>query len=162
MHDWLIAFGNWLQNRSWVLGYSASTWSYPFIQALHFTGLSLWIGTTAAIDLHLMGIGKRSQTSYQVSRGLIIWNWAGLAIAVTGGFLLFSISAATFIVNPAFQVKLGILIPLGLILHVVVQTKVREWTEGRETKTIAKFAGALELLLWFCVASAAVSIPLFE
>jgi len=161
MHT-LLTFANWLQNTGWALRIGGSSWAYPPVQALHFTGLSLWIGTTAVIDLQVMGVGRNGRAPNQLSKGLIIWNWIGLAIAVTGGFMLFSISAATFIINAAFQVKLGILIPLGLILHIFIQMKAREWNDGRETKTIARLAGGLELLLWFCVATAAVSIPYFE
>ena len=119
----LVIFGHWLQNRSFALAIAGSDWAYPFVQATHFTGLSLWVGTNVAVDLSLLGIGKKSSTPLHLSDALFIWNWIGFAIAVTGGFLLFSVSAETYLTNIAFLTKLGLLIPLGLVLHIVDSAK---------------------------------------
>jgi hypothetical protein len=155
----LVSFGHWLQNRQYALAIAGSDWAYPLVQATHFTGLSLWVGTNVAVDLSLLGIGKKSSTSLQLSDALFIWNWIGFGIAITGGFLLFSVSAETYLTNIAFLTKLGFLIPLGLVLHVVIQQKAPAWERASEAPAVAKVAGFAELLLWFCVATAAVLIP---
>lgn len=159
MDGTLAMFGHWLQNRPYALAIAGSDWAYPLVQATHFTGLSLWIGTIVAVDLSLLGVGKKSSTPLHLSDALFIWNWIGFAIAVTGGFLLFSVSAETYIANPAFVTKLGLLIPLGLLLHIVIQQKAPAWEKAPETPPVAKVAGFAELLLWLCVATAAVLIP---
>ena len=160
MHS-LLAFAHWLQNSSWGLSIAGSEWSYPVVQMLHFTGLSLWVGTNIALDLRLMGVGKGRQTPGELSDTLFVWNWIGLAIAVIGGFLLFSVAAGGYVVNPAFQLKLAVLLPLGLILHIIVQQKAHAWSQTPEPPGIAKLAGLTELLLWFGVATAAVAIPYY-
>jgi hypothetical protein len=157
----LVTFGNWLQNRPFALAVATSDWAYPFVQATHFTGLSLWVGTTVATDLSLIGMGNQYQTPWQLFKVLFIWNWVGFCIAVLGGFLLFSASAATYLINPAFLIKLGILIPLALILHIVIQQKMRQWGQQVETPRVARIAGLVELLFWISVVTAAVSIPYF-
>ncbi len=162
MYHLLYSFCEWLQNTGWALNISGSTWSYPYVQAIHFTGLSLWVGTNIAVDLHLLGIGPKRLTSAELNNALFAWNWTGLAIAVTGGFMLFATAATSFIVNPAFQLKLGLLVPLGIILHIVVQQKTKIWGQTKDTPGMAKFMGGLELLWWFAVATAAASIPYFE
>ena len=155
----MVMFGHWLQNRPFALAIAGSDWAYPLVQATHFTGLSIWIGTIVAVDLSLLGVGKKSSASLQLSDALFIWNWIGFGIAVTGGFLLFSISAETYLTNIAFLTKLGLLIPLGLVLHVVIQRKAPTWEKSSETPPLARVAGFTELLLWLCVATAAVLIP---
>ncbi len=155
----LVLFGYWLQNRSFALAIAGSDWAYPFVQATHFTGLSLWVGTNVVVDLSLLGVGKKSSTSLQLSDALFMWNWIGFGIAVTGGFLLFSVSAETYLTNIAFVIKLGLLIPLGLALHIVIQQKAPVWEKASEPPPMAKVAGFTELLLWLCVATAAVLIP---
>lgn len=155
----LLNFGHWLQNTPWALAIATSEWAYPFVQATHFTGLSLWVGTCVAVDLSLLGLGNKRQPPSRLSDALLVWNWIGFAIAVTGGFLLFSVSAATYLVNAAFLTKLGVLIPVALVLHIVVQKKIRAWGQTPNTPTVAKLAGLAELLLWLSVATAAVSIP---
>lgn len=161
MDSSLVTFGNWLQNRSFALAVATSDWAYPFVQATHFTGLSLWVGTTVATDLSLIGVGKRHQTPLQLFNVLFVWNWVGFCIAILGGFLLFSASAATYLINPAFLTKLGVLIPMAFILHIVIQQRMREWGQQLETPRVARIAGLVELLFWISVVTAAVSIPYF-
>ena len=159
MDGLLVGFGHWLQNRPFALSIAGSDWAYPIVQATHFTGLSIWVGTIVAVDLSLLGVGKKSPTPLQLSETLFVWNWIGFCIAVTGGFLLFSVSAETYLTNIAFLTKLGMLIPLGLILHIIIQRKTPIWGKASEIPRVAKVAGFTELLLWFCVATAAVLIP---
>jgi hypothetical protein len=56
--DAILNFGRWLQNTSWALSIATSDWAYPFVQLIHFSGLSLWVGTILAVDFRLLGIGK--------------------------------------------------------------------------------------------------------
>lgn len=162
MYSFFMALAKWLQNTGWALDISGSTWAYPFVQLTHFTGLSLWIGTNLALDLRLVGIGSKRQTASELSTALFAWNWTGLGIAILGGFMLFSSAATKYIPNPAFEIKLGILVPLGILLHIVVQHKAHAWGRTEEVVAAGKVLGLLELLWWFGVITAAVSIPNFD
>jgi hypothetical protein len=162
MYHLLYSFCEWLQNTDWALNVAGSTWAYPYVQMIHFTGLSLWVGTNLAVDLSLLGAGRKRLMPAELNDGLFVWNWIGLGIAATGGFMLFATAATSFIVNPAFRVKLGLLLPLGLILHIIVQQKTRVWGQKTPTPAVAKLAGFAEMLLWLSVATAAVSIPIYE
>ena len=159
VHTSLMPLCRYLQRTSWATAIRTSIWAYPFIQLIHFSGLSLWLGTNVAGDLRLLGVGKKSQTAADVRDELFVWNWIGFCIAVCGGFLLFSARATMYIVNPAFRTKLFMLIPAALIWHIVVQAKTRQWGRVAETTVAGKLAGLLELLLWVGVVTAAVEIP---
>jgi len=155
----LMAWAQWLETTPWGYPVRTSLWLYPFIQLIHFGGLSLWIGTSAAVDLRLIGWGRRRQTAARLSDQLFAWNWIGFAIMLLGGFLLFSAAATTFLENAAFIVKLAYLVPIALVWHVIVQRKARTWGQSEETPASAKLAGLLELALWVSVVTAAVLIP---
>jgi len=159
MYGALVAFCRWLESTPWGVWVRTTNWGYPWIQMLHFTGLSLWLGTNISVDLRLLGVGKKRQTAAQLSSGLFVWNWLGFCIVVLGGFLLFSATAGTYVTNPAFRTKLGILIPVALFWHIVVQQKTRVWGKNEDTLPAGKLAGLIELLLWLCVVTAAVLIP---
>ena len=159
MHAWFVSVADWLQNVPLIVWLGSAQYAYPFVQLTHFTGLSLWLGSTLAVDFRLLGAGKRFQTASQLSDALFVWNWIGLGIAVLGGFTLFSIAAVGYIDNPAFRLKLVVLIPLALAWHVFVQQKTRTWGRTAETPPAAKAAGLMEILLWVSVATAAVWIP---
>lgn len=158
----LMAFAKWLQGTQWALYISGSPWIYPFVQFTHFTGLSLWIGTNLALDFRLLGLGRKRETAAELSTTLFAWNWTGFVIAVCGGFMLFASSATKYVVNPAFLVKLGILIPCALVVHIINQQRSRVWGANDDSITIGKYMGMLELLLWLGVMTAAVLISHFE
>lgn len=162
MNQLLLQFCEWLQNTRWAAGISGSTWAYPYVQLLHFSGLSLWVGTSVAVDLRLLGVGRKRQASAELSDALLIWNWIGFGIAFLGGFMLFATAASTFIINSAFRLKVGILLPLALVLHIVIQRKVSSWDRGTSIPLVARIAGLAEILFWLGIATAAVSIPYFE
>ena len=162
MYPLLLAFCRWLQETSVAQAVLTSSWAFPYVQLTHFTGLSLWVGTNTLLDLSLLGVGNKRQTAAQLSETLFVWNWIGFVVAVLGGFLLFSTAATLYMRNPAFRIKLGLLIPMGVALHIVNQRKARVWGRTQDTPRIAKVAGLAELMLWICVATAAVLIPYFE
>ena len=159
MYESLVTFCKWLESTWWGTGVRTSLWVYPFIQLIHFSGLSLWLGTNAAVDMRLLGVGKKRQTAADLSDALFAWNWIGFCVVVLGGFLLFSATGSTYVANPAFHVKLGMLVPLALVWHIVVQKKARTWGQAPDTPALAKLAGLVELLLWISVVTAAVEIP---
>ncbi len=161
MHQFIINFARWVQGTHLGVGILESTWAFPYVQLTHFTGLSIFIGTNLALDLRMIGIGNKNQTAAQLSDSVFAWNWVGFVIAITGGFMLFSTAALTYVANPSFDVKLSMLIPTALIVHIFNQQKVRTWGQTPETPGIAKLAGLVELLLWLSVVTAAVLIPYF-
>jgi hypothetical protein len=154
-----MPLARYLQMTSWATAIRTSLWAYPFIQLIHFSGLSLWLGTNVAGDLRLLGVGKKAQTGAEVRDELFVWNWIGFCIVVLGGILLFSARGTMYIVNPAFRVKFFMLIPTALIWHIFVQAKTRGWGQSSEAPGVAKAAAVLEILLWLCVVLAAVEIP---
>src|ERR1700690_3109032 len=159
MHELLMSFGKMLESTWWGRGVRMTLWGYPFVQLIHYSGLALWLGTNIALDLRLMGAGKGRQTARELRDALFAWNWIAFCIVVFGGILLLSGTATAYLSNPAFEVKLGVFAPLALIWHIFVQQKARSWGETMDTPLVAKFAGALEMLLWICVVTAAVEIP---
>jgi len=159
--DVLMAWAQWLETSPWGYPVRTSQWLYPFIQLIHFSGLSLWIGTSIAMDMRLIGVGRRRQTAAQLHEQMFAWNWVGFGIVLLGGFLLFSSSATAFLRNAAFLVKLEYLVPLALIWHIVVQVKTPSWGQGDNTPMPAKLAGALEVCLWLSAVTAAVLIPTY-
>jgi hypothetical protein len=54
MHNVLLVITKWLEATPWGVMTRTSTWAYPFVQLTHFTGLSIWLGTSFALDLRLL------------------------------------------------------------------------------------------------------------
>jgi hypothetical protein len=162
MNGFLMSLAKWLEHTDLAVSISGSTWAYPFVQWTHFSGLSLWLGTNFALDLRLMGLGRKRNTAAELSNALFAWNWAGFAVALCGGFMLFASAATKYVVNPAFLLKLGVFVPLALVVHIANQQKAKIWGRTSDVPGIARCAGFIEFLLWLCVVTSAVSIPNFD
>ncbi len=158
MTDLLFSFCQWLESLSLPTWVRYTLWGYPYVQLIHYSGLSLWVGTIVVLDLRLLGLAGRGHSVAQLANQLFFWTWAGLGIAVTGGFLLFASIATTYFHNPAFQIKLPLIL-LGVILHIVIQRKVARWDQSPTPPGQAKLAGLIELALWIGVVVVAVEIP---
>jgi len=159
MHEMLMSLAQWLEASPWGAPTRTTTWFYPYVQLTHFTGLSLWLGTNIALDMRLIGIGRWKRTAAELADDLFVWNWIGFCIVVTGGFMLFSATATTYLANPAFEVKLGMLVPTAVMWHVIVQRRALTWGKAPEVTGAGRLAGLVELLLWLAVVTAAVLIP---
>ena len=160
MYDLLLSFCKWLQNSPLGLAVGGTLWGYPFVQLVHFFGLSLWVGTIAMLDLRLLGIAGRTQGIAEFSEQLFPWTWTGLCIVLAGGLMLFSAAAASYLDNPAFQIKFPLVLT-GIAVHIVILMKVPQWDRSPSIPPMAKIAGLLELSLWLGVITAAVMIPNF-
>jgi hypothetical protein len=158
MYGLLYSLVKWLESTA-IATVIRTTRIYPFIQAIHFSGLSLWLGTNLVVDLRLLGVGKKRQTAAELSNALFVWNWIGFSVVVLGGFLLFSGIGSTYLVNPAFRFKLGAFVPLALAWYVFVQQKVSTWGRTSDTPATGKLSALVEIMLWLCVVTAAVLIP---
>ena len=154
----LLTLGQWLESTSFGTAVRNTVWGYPYVQWIHFTGLSLWVGTIVAVDLRLLGLAGRRHTAAELADQLLPWTWTGLGIAVLGGFLLFSSIATSYVQNAAFQVKVPLLL-VGIAYHIVIQGKVGQWGQAPDTPPVAKLAGLIELMLWLGVVTAATYIP---
>jgi len=120
----------------------------------------MWLGTSLAVDLRLMGVGARRQTAVELSDGLFSWKWSGFGVSLVGGFLLLSAEATTYVTNTSIRRKLALLTPLALTWHLVVQKNTRAWTQNEHTSAIGKWAGLIEFLFWISVVTASVGFLL--
>lgn len=158
MNALLLDFARSVQNTSWGMAIADSFWLYIIVRIIHFAGLSLWIGSIFATDLHSLGFARRGRPAWPLSRRLVPYAWTGFVIAALGGFGMFSSAATTFIINSAFRIKIP-LIFIGICYHYFLQTKSKEWGEDGNVPANAKLAFAAELLLWIGIIIAATAIP---
>lgn len=158
MQELLLAFCKWLQSTSLGHAVGSTLWAYPYVQLIHFSGLSLWVGTIVILDLRLLGLTLRSQSVVELADQLFPWKWTGFGIAVIGGISLFSATATTYFRNPAFRVKFPLVLT-GVAYHLFVQHNIPKWARDGSVPIRARLAGFFDLAIWLGVITAAVNIP---
>ena len=101
----------------WVVG-SDSIWAYPTILTLHTVGLAVIVGAAFVINLRALGIGRDIPLS--LMRKTFRFFWAGFAINLASGLVLFAVAAVDKSRQPVFFVKLTL-----IAIAIVVTTRLR-------------------------------------
>jgi len=153
----MLAFCKWLEG-SWVGGgVRESLWLFPVIETLHLLGMTALVGAVAVFDFRLMGWVMRRERVAELGSRLLPWAWAGFAVQVITGAILFSSEAVKVYGNPAFRVKMLLIGLTGvhaLIFHLIVGRDVATWDAGATLPAKAKVAGGVSILLWIGVVAA--------
>jgi len=153
----MVAFCQWLEGSAFGTAIHQSLWLFPLIETAHLFGIILLVGATSALDLRLIGLTLKEEPVSRVAGRLLPWAWVGLTIQVTTGFCLFASEATRCWENPAFRIKMAMLVLAGLnalVFHQTVYRRVASWDEARVTPVAAKFAGCCSILLWFGIVAA--------
>jgi hypothetical protein len=124
-------------------------------QVIHVMGFILLLASLVLISLRLLGLIFKQQTVPQVAREATRLIWVGLAMAVGTGILMFIGSPKHYFYNPAFDVKM-----LLLLVAVIVQALLFGRVAASETQKpwLARTAVALSLVFWFAVSMAGRAI----
>ena len=138
-------------------GVRESLWLFPAIETLHLLGMTALVGTAAVFDLRLLGCVLRRERVSDLAGRLLPWTWAGFALQVVTGILLFSSEAVKVYTNPAFRVKMLLIFLAGvhaLIFHWGVYRDVASWDDSGVLPAGAKVAGFVSILLWIGIVAA--------
>jgi len=134
-----------------------SLWLFPVIETVHLLGMAALLGTVTVFDLRLLGWALPRQRVSELAKRLFPWSWAGFAVQVITGGLLFSSEAVHVYANPAFRVKMMLIILAGvhaLVFHWTVYRNVAAWDEGDTLPLAARAAGLISILIWVGVVAA--------
>lgn len=153
----MVPFCRWLEQTSVGAGIRESLWLFPAIETVHLLGMAALVGTVVVFDLRLLGWMQRRERVSELAGRLLPWSWAGFAVQVVTGALLFSSEAVKVYGNPAFRLKMLLLILAGvhaLIFHWTVFRSVASWDESKVLPAGAKVAGFVSILLWIGIVAA--------
>jgi hypothetical protein len=143
--DWASAISqtDWAQDI-------AGSWMFPTLETVHVFSLVAVLGTVAFVDWRLIGLTGRGYSVTTLSRQALPWTWGGFALAVASGALMTAGQAGEYITNPAFQMKLLLMVLAGINMaafHLIPWRTVSHWDTGAPPLA-ARLAGALSLALW--------------
>jgi hypothetical protein len=140
-----------------------SRWAWAIFESLHFTGMTLLLGTVGMFDLRLMGFARR--VPLPALHRLIPVGIAGFALnAVTGVFFICA-TPDQYIFNMAFRVKATLILLAGvnvLFFYTRVFKRLEREHPGGPPPFTARLAGAVSLTAWVGVMSAGRLITFFR
>ena len=120
-----------------------NSWLFPAVESIHVIGLAAFVGTVVLADLRTLG------AKFPDTRNLTRWTHAGLAVMLLTGVAMFLADTARYLRNPAFQVKVALLV-VALAAHFTLR------------RSGTRFGAVLSLSLWTAVVLAARAIADFD
>jgi len=155
-----MEFSLWLHHVPWLVQINGSAAEISIVWLFHFLGYFLVVGTTALVDLRLLGLAGRDQSASQLAKQLFPWTWLGLAFVVVSGFIMFAGSATLFYPAFAFRFKLFVFF-VAILFGLIVQRNVPKWDRLPSIPATAKIVALVSLLLWVGMILASVEVPAF-
>lgn len=153
----MLEFCQWLDQTAVGSTIRQSLWLFPAIETLHLLGMAALVGTITVLDLRLLGWAMPQRRVSEVVARLLPWAWLGFGVQVVTGVLLFSSEAVKIYGNPAFHLKMLLLLLAGiqaLIFQTVVSRKLPAWDDRPVLPVIAKVMGIISILLWLGIVTA--------
>jgi hypothetical protein len=153
----MLEFCQWLDHTSVGTAIRQSLWLFPAIETVHLLGMAMLVGTVSVLDMRLLGWAARQRRVSQLAARLIPWAWVGFSVQVVTGVLLFSSEAVKIYANPAFRLKMLLLVVAGvqaLIFQTIVSQKLPTWDERPSLPIAAKVIGLSSILLWVGIVTA--------
>jgi len=147
----------WLEHTSLGLWVRDSRWAFSVIETVHLFGIVSLVGSTSVLDLRFWGVLFKDEPVTGLVERLVPWAWAGFAVQVVTGFLLFSSEASRCSRNNAFLFKMVLILLAGvnmLVFHTATYKRVARWDSDAVSPIAAKLAGLFSILLWFGIVAA--------
>lgn len=133
------------------IGIAESLWAFPMIETVHVIALVTVFGTIAIMDLRMIGLASTRVPITRLSADTLKWTWMAFVLAAITGTLLFISKASSYMINPYFLVKMGVMALAGLnmlVFHFMTYKTVDQWDTAAKPPSAVRFAGIASLVMW--------------
>jgi hypothetical protein len=127
---------------------------YPTVLATHLTCIAIFGGMILMTDLRLLGLALKTTPIASVIDSTRNWKRFGFVLMISCGILLAGSKLDTYYPNPFLQLKLSLLVAIGihgLVFRRSVYCRAAELDREPRLPLRAKLAGAISLVLWLSV-----------
>jgi hypothetical protein len=143
----LLGFFHWCEQSGIGNTIRQSSWLFPVIEAIHLLGLGVIGGAVLVVDLRLLGLGLRRQSTAELARDAQPWLIGSLLLMMTTGGLLFLSESIKLYYHEAFWFKMASLI-LAIVFTFTIQRKVILAGETRMRPVWSRVVALVSILLW--------------
>lgn len=135
---------------------------YPAVKLVHGAGILTVLVTIVAVDLRILGVA-RHRPMRAFARRLLPWTAGALfLVVIPSGLAMFAAQPATLLNQPAFQLKMALLLAAGMnaaIFHTGPFTTVRQWDTALPAPPAARASALISLALWLSIATCGLLLP---
>ncbi len=130
-----------------------ATWWFPLMESVHVVSVTLMFGAILMLDLRVLGLAAVRYPVRTMTRELVPWSAAAFGIASVTGIAMFITRASAHAVNPAFQIKMLLLVLAGLnvaVFHLMVFPRHIDLS-AEDVAPALRLVAASSIALWIGV-----------
>ena len=121
-----------------------ATWWFPLLESIHVLCIVILVAAIVSADLRILGVTARNYKIANFVPELTRWAWLMALPAVLTGAALFITRPAAYAANPAFQIKMVLLVFSALNVFLLY----RKWQPDKPASKAVQLSAALSLFLW--------------
>jgi hypothetical protein len=156
----MLRLCEWLEQIPWIVTITNSAVLISVVWLVHYFGFFLLVGTTAVVDLRVLGGVARNLRLAPLAALLFPFAWTGLGLVIASGFIMFAGQATTFYPTSVFRIKMGMVL-LAFVVGIIVQRKSPVWDLAPSVPAAAKWLAIVSLALWIGAILAGLEVPAF-
>jgi hypothetical protein len=145
---------DWIQNTelSFQIG---ATWVFPLLESIHVLSVVFLFSSILIVDLRIMRVSALNYPIQLVYKELVPWSWAAFAISCISGLGLFISRPGAYAENPAFQIKMCLLLLAGVNLALFKLKSSNDKAHAEDVNQYAfsreEYQACLSVLIWASV-----------
>ncbi len=127
------------------------TWWFPLLESIHVLTATFVVGSIVMVDLRLLGLAARHHAIARITAEVVPWTLGASMLSVLVGLGLFITRADHYAHNPAFQIKMALLVLAAVNMgayHLATSSGIERRDREGTTSMAARIAGAGSLALW--------------
>ncbi|MBX5460855.1 MAG: hypothetical protein IRZ28_07170 [Steroidobacteraceae bacterium] len=117
------------------------------LQVMHVLGIILLLASLVLLSLRLLGLALSTHSVTRLGTDAVRLMGLGFAMALVSGVLMFVSSPRLYFYNPAFRLKMLLLL-LAIGVHAALLHTVRR---DPPSPLLARWSATCSLVLWFAV-----------
>ena len=125
---------------------SPSLWAFPFVLIVHAWGMGFLAGTSAAMDLRVLGLLRT--IPFPAMARFLPFAWIGLWINAVSGVLLLIAYPSKALTNPLFYFKLFCIAAAVVLLRLLTRGVLRRTPEPVPVPLKFRRMAGISLALW--------------
>lgn len=147
----LRVFSDWLAETHMSAVIQNVAWIIPTVQTIHIVCVAIVVSATFLVALRVLGVFDRTQPVAALSHRFLPWIWYALVVLLITGSLLIIGEPGRSLLNPAFALKMLMLVTVASLTAVLqrpLATEAGFWEASGHRRVIAKSIAVLSLTLW--------------
>jgi len=150
----LHAFAEWLATTAMSNTIQNVTWIIPTVQTVHIVCVALVISAVFLVDLRILGVFARAQPIAALSQRFLPWIWYVILVLLVTGSLLIIGEPTRSVTNPAFALKMAMLITVSVLTLLIERPLRRDplyWDASGGRRAAVVTLAIVSLVLWSAI-----------